>query len=66
MAIWLDVLSETFVNISAAWFAVAIIEPQINLIRTQKDILALMFKLFLGIISLVIAKYFREKSQKQL
>lgn len=64
MATWFDVLSELFVNISAAWFAVAVIEPQINIIQTKQDLLTLIFKLFLGIISLVVAKHLREKVGK--
>lgn len=60
---WFIVLSELFVNLSAGWFVVVFIEPQINPPLTVEKLLALIFKLILGILSLVIAKYLREERE---
>lgn len=65
MVTWFEVISELFVNVAAAWFVVVFIEPQITALTTREKILALMFRLFLGILSLFIAKYFRDKSRRK-
>lgn len=58
---WLEVLSELFVNIAAGWFAIVFIEPQLGGIRS---IGPLLFRLILGMFSLVVAKFFREEAKK--
>ena len=62
---WLEILSELLVNFAAAWFAVVFVEPQLTEIRTIKEVLLLTFKFILGIVSLIIAKYLREKARKK-
>ncbi len=59
--IWLEILSDLFVNLSAGWLAVAFIEPQIN---STRNISLLLFKLILAIVSLIIAKSLREEAKK--
>lgn len=63
--IWFEILSELLINIAAAWFAVVFIEPQLGLIHTKLDILWLILKLVAGIISLLFAKYLREKARRK-
>lgn len=62
---WLEILSELFVNFAAAWFAVVFIETQITEIRTIEEILQLTLRFILGILSLFVAKYLREKGRKK-
>lgn len=62
---WYQIISELFVNIAAAWFGAAFIETQINIPDTGKDILSLIFRFLTGILSLFIAKYFREKVRRK-
>ena len=64
--IWLEILSELFVDLAAAWFAVAFIEPQFGIINTFSDILWLILKVFAGIISLFVAKHLREKARRRI
>lgn len=63
--VWFEILSELFVNFAAAWFAVVFIETQITDIRTIEEILQLTLRFILGILSLFIAKYLREKGRKK-
>lgn len=58
--IWLEVLSDLFVEFAGVWFALVLIEPQLN---PKTDILTLTSRIFFGILSLVAAKYFREKGK---
>ena len=37
--LWLDVIADLFINLSAGWFAVVFIEPQVYPIRTIQDLL---------------------------
>ena len=60
---WYQILSELFVNFAAAWFAVVFIEPQINPIQTAQDFGALIVRFGFGILSLLAAKYLRERSR---
>ena len=62
---WFQIISELFVNLAAGWFGVVFIQPYLESIRTPEDILWLLFKTLSGIISLFIAKYLREKSQRR-
>lgn len=62
---WFEILSELFVNFAAAWFAVVFIETQITEIASIKDFLLLIFRFILGILSLLIAKYLREKGRRK-
>lgn len=57
--IWLEILSELFVNLSAAWFAVVFVEPQLGLIDRFSDVLWLILKAISGILSLFVAKHLR-------
>lgn len=56
---WFEILSELFVNLAAGWFAVVFIEPQIGLNNRW----LLFFKFLLGILTLVVAKMFREEGK---
>lgn len=56
--VWSEILSELFVNLSAGWFAVVFIEPQLGLLKSAWP---LLFRFFLGILTLVIAKRLREE-----
>ncbi|MEK7543731.1 MAG: hypothetical protein AAB557_02590 [Patescibacteria group bacterium] len=60
--VWFEIVSELFVNLSAGWFAVVFIEPQLGTLKTPWE---LLFRFFLGIISLFIAKSLREEVQGQ-
>lgn len=59
--VWLDVLSDLFVNLSAGWLAIVFIEPQIGPV---KNIFLLLLRCFSAILSLVIAKILREEAKK--
>jgi hypothetical protein len=63
--VWFQIISELLINIAAAWFIVAFVEPYIEPARTTEDFLWLMFKILSGIITLFAAKFFREKSQRR-
>lgn len=58
MIAWVSVLSELFVNLSAGWFALVIIEPKLN---PNLTLIELLSRLFSGIIALLIAKYLRQQ-----
>lgn len=57
---WFEILSELFVNLAAGWFAVILIEPYVGV----KNVWLLFFKLFLGIVTLMLAKVFREEGRQ--
>lgn len=63
MKVWFEILSEFFVNLSVVWFALVFIEPQISP-STNLTLLGLISRLIAGILSLIIAKRFREESMK--
>lgn len=63
MKTWLEILSELLVNIAAAWFSFVFIETQLSSTHKLDDILPLMFRVCLGILSLFFAKYLREKTK---
>lgn len=65
MKTWFEILSELFVNVAAGWFGAVFIETQLNEINTIQEFLLLIFRFFLGIISLFAAKYFRQKSRRK-
>jgi len=60
---WFEILSELFVNLAAAWFALLLIEPQISELGPEPW-LPLTLRFSLGIISLLIAKLLRELGRK--
>lgn len=60
---WFQILSELFVNIAAAWFVVAFVDLQVVTL-TFNGILPLTLKFALGMFSLVLAKFLREKRDK--
>ncbi len=60
--VWFEIVSELFVNLAAGWFAVVFIEPQLGTLKTGWE---LLFRFFLGITSLFIAKSLREEVQSQ-
>jgi hypothetical protein len=63
MKIWLEIISEWLVNISAGWFAVAVIEPNFNQVFGSDEIASLTLRFTFGIVSLMLAKLFRERSR---
>jgi len=63
--IWFEVISELFVNIAAAWFAFVFIENQLSTIHSVEDVFGLILRTLLGILSLFIAKFLREKARKK-
>jgi hypothetical protein len=56
--IWLQAISELFINLSAGWFGAAIIFPITSNKRKIKK-LALILNIFFGIFALVIAVVIR-------
>ena len=62
MLIWYQIISELFVNIAAGWFGVALFEPKI---ASVNQILLLILKIILGILSLFVAKFFKEKARRR-
>ncbi len=52
-------------NIAAAWFIAVFIETQAIKIDTFFDVGVLILKLILGMMSLLTAKYFRDKSRRK-
>ena len=62
---WFQIISELFVNLAAGWFGAVFIEIQISKIQSSADILLLIFKFNIGILSLFIAKFLREKSKRR-
>ena len=63
--VWFEIFSEFFVNLSVAWFALVIVEPQVSSINSLSELFLLTYRVILGILSLVLAKYFREQSRKR-
>jgi len=59
---WLSVLSDLFVNLAAGWFVVVFIEPQVSGVTSQ-TVPPLILRLIAGILSLTIAKRFREEAK---
>jgi hypothetical protein len=60
-AVWLEIFSDLFVNLAAAWFTIIFIQPSIYLTGSISDLFWLFYKFLLGMLSLFIAKYFREE-----
>ncbi|MBI2641343.1 hypothetical protein HYW87_01990 [Candidatus Roizmanbacteria bacterium] len=63
--VWLEILSELFVNLAAAWFAIVFIEPLTRIVQSPEGVFILTLKFILGILSLVIAKNLREELKKR-
>lgn len=61
---WFQILSELFINLSAGWFGLVLIENQFNK-KSSDDVLGLILRILIGIISLFIAKLFREKAEQK-
>ncbi|MBI3577740.1 hypothetical protein HY086_06915 [Candidatus Gottesmanbacteria bacterium] len=57
---WLEILSDLFVNIAAGWFALVFIEPQL---ASVLNISALILRFLSGMMSLMIAKQFKEEAK---
>lgn len=58
-----EVLSEVFANLSASWFAIILVSPGIFGLSSFREILKLLtFNIPLGILSLGIAMYLKERS----
>jgi len=55
--LWLGILSDLFINLVAGWFGFVFIELSIN---TRFTIPNLIFKILLGILSLLVAKQLRQ------
>ncbi len=58
---WFEIFSELFVNFSAGLFGLVFVELPII---SQKNVWLLLFRLLLAIVTLAIAKRFREESKK--
>jgi hypothetical protein len=61
--IWLEIISEWLVNISAGWFAIAVIEPNFNQDFSLEIMAPLTLRLTAGIVSLMLAKVPRERAR---
>lgn len=59
-SVWLGILSEWLVNLSAAWVGAVVVIPAVVPLRTLQDGLLLMLDLGLGIVALYAAKRLRE------
>lgn len=60
---WLVILSELFVDISAAWFTITFIEPQLVGKEIKDMFFPLTSRFIFGIVTLLLAKYLRDKSR---
>lgn len=66
MKIWSQILSELFINISSAWFVVAATDiPKLYITFTIANILGLLFKFILGILSLIGAQVLRASIRRK-
>ena len=65
MRVWYQIISELFVNLAAGWFGFVFVETQFSSIQTTEDILWLIFRIGLGMLSLFIAKFLREKTKRR-
>lgn len=61
MRIWFSIVSDLFINLAAAWFALVLIEPYIS--PTSAHPVLLTTRFLVGILSLVIAKKLKEESE---
>lgn len=61
--VWLEILSDLFVDLAAALLIVVFIEPIFVPLKTVEDFLALTSKFLLGILFLLLAKKLREDSK---
>lgn len=59
-SVWFEILSEVFVNLGSGWFGLVLYEVQFN-----ADPAILITRVALGIMSLVIAKLFREEVRQR-
>mgnify|MGYP001599377335 CR=1 len=59
-AVWLEILSEWLVNLSAAWVGAVVVIPSIVPLRSPQDGILLMLDLTLGILALYVAKRLRK------
>lgn len=63
MKSWFEIFSEFFVNLSVVWFALVFIEPQVAGLKPE-TLNTLIVRFALGVVSLTIAKNFREEARK--
>lgn len=59
-SLWLSIISELFVNLSAGWFGAAFILPAVSENIFTVDPKLLTADIILGILSLILAKVFRK------
>ncbi len=59
---WLEIVSEVLINLAAGWFAVVFIEPQLSGF-TPQTFSNLTLRFTAGIVTLAVAKRFREEAQ---
>ena len=57
---WLNILADLLVNISASWLMLVFIEPQ----TAKINILTLLSRIIFAILSLVVAKYFKDTYER--
>ena len=62
---WPEIISEVLVNLGSAWLALVIVEPRINGLFDAASLLLLTVRLSFGMVSLVLAKVFREVAREQ-
>lgn len=63
-SLWLEIVSELLVNLSAAWFAAVVLETQFESLRGVRDITLLTARFLFGILTLYLAKRSREGSRQ--
>jgi hypothetical protein len=61
---WPHIVSEVLVNLGSAWLALAVVEPRIDDLFDAASLLLLTVRLSFGMVSLVLAKVFREVGEK--
>jgi hypothetical protein len=62
--VWLEIISDLLINLSAGLFILLFIEPLVMPFKTLEDFILLTYKLLLGILFLILAKKLKEDSRK--
>jgi len=61
---WPEIISEVLVNLGSAWIAFVVIEPKVGLPLNTDVALLLTARFVFGILSLVLAKMYREAARR--
>jgi len=59
-ALWLEILSDWLVNLSAGWFSVVVAIPLVFDLANARDLVLLTLNVFVGILALFFAKMLRD------